>query len=128
MIKTITHGVNLIRHHFRDLAVSVKRSNKWPTIEKHFREAHPNCAVCNGTARLNVHHCIPFHLDPTLELDPNNLITLCMGEKECHLQIGHCGNFKLYNPNIVRDAATLSKDIAKFDVVAAEAKQNSKAN
>jgi 5-methylcytosine-specific restriction protein A len=128
MIKSITHGINLIRHHFRDLSVSAKRSDKWPTVEKHFLQANPKCAVCDGTERLNVHHCVPFHLDPTKELDPTNLITLCMGEKECHLKIGHCGNFKLYNPNIRKDAALLNTDVSAFEKVAAGAKKNAKVN
>lgn len=124
----IKHGINLIKNYFRDLNVSEKRSDKWPTVEKHFLEANPTCAVCSGKEHLNVHHCMPFHLDPALELDPNNLITLCMGEKECHLEIGHCGNFKLYNPNVRKDAASLNKDISKFEKVASDAKKNAKVN
>ena len=124
MIKTIKHGINLVKNHFRDLAVSEKRSDRWPTVEKHFRETNPACAVCNGTEHLNVHHCMPFHLDPALELDPSNLITLCMGEKECHLRIGHGSYFSAYNKNVRKDAATLRKDISKFEKIAAEAKNN----
>jgi|SRR5271170_2558076 len=128
MIKAIKHGINLVRNRFRDLTVSAKRSDRWPTVERHFRQVHPACEVCNGTEHLNVHHCVPFHLDPALELDPSNLITLCMGEKECHLKIGHCGNFKLYNPNVKRDAALLNKDISKFEKLASEAVKNAKVN
>ena len=105
MIKTITHGINLVRHALRDVGVSAKRSSHWPTVEKHFREGHPTCEACGSSKNLNVHHCKPFHLDPALELDPANLITLCMDTKECHLHIGHGGSFKQYNPNVRKDAA-----------------------
>lgn len=128
MIKTIKHGINLIRHSLRDVGVSAKRSDKWPTVEKHFREAHPTCAACGGKDRLNVHHCMPFHLDPSKELDPTNLITLCMGEKECHLHIGHGGSFKQYNPNVRRDAAEALAHPTKFDTIVKQAMANRKAN
>ncbi len=128
MIKTIKHGINLLRHSLRDVGISAKRSDKWPTVEKHFREAHSTCAACGGKERLNVHHCMPFHLDPSKELDTTNLITLCMGEKECHLHIGHGGSFKQYNPNVRRDAAEALAHPAKFDVIVKQAMANRKAN
>jgi hypothetical protein len=53
---------------------------------------------------LQVHHILPFHLNPQLELDPSNLITLCMGKLECHLIIGHGGDYKDYNPSVVKHA------------------------
>jgi hypothetical protein len=68
----------------------------------------------------------PFHLHPELELDPKNLITLCMSRKECHLQIGHGDDFKAYNPNVETDATTLQKDISKFAAVAEQAKAGRK--
>ena len=34
------------------------------------------CARCGGTNALVVHHIKPVHVDPTLELAPDNLITL----------------------------------------------------
>lgn len=121
MIKTITHGINLVRHALRDVGVSAKRSSHWPTVEKHFKEAHPTCAACGSSKNLNVHHCKPFHLDPALELDPTNLITLCMDTKECHLHIGHGGSFKQYNPNVRKDAAEALAHPEKFDVLVKEA-------
>ncbi len=128
MIKTIKHGINLVRHALRDIGTGAKRSNKWPTVEKHFRAAHPTCAACGGNKRLNVHHCKPFHLDPSLELDPNNLITLCMNTKECHLHIGHGGSFKQYCPEVRKYAAEALANPAKFDDLVKEALANRKAN
>lgn len=121
MLKTITHSINLVRHALRDVGVSAKRSSHWPTIEKHFREAHPTCAACGSSKNLNVHHCKPFHLDPALELDPANLITLCMDTNECHLHIGHGGSFKQYNPHVRKDAAEALAHPEKFDSLVKEA-------
>lgn len=117
MLKTITHGINLVRHALRDVGTDAKRSDKWPTVEKHFLETHPTCAACGGKDRLNVHHVKPFHLDPANELDPNNLITLCMGEKECHLHIGHGGSFKQYVPEVRKLAAEALAHPDKFDQI-----------
>jgi len=128
MIKTIKHGINLLRHSLRDVGVSAKRSDKWPTVERHFLEANPTCAACGGKNRLNVHHCMPFHLDPAKELDPTNLITLCMGDKECHLHIGHGGSFKQYNPNVRQDAAEVLAHPKEFDQIVKRAFANRKVN
>lgn len=124
MLKTIKHGINLIRHSLRDVGTGAKRSSKWPTVEKHFLTAHPTCAACGGKVRLNVHHVKPFHLDPVNELDPNNLITLCMGEKECHLHIGHGGSFKQYCPDVRKYAAEALANPHKFDELVKRATAN----
>lgn len=53
------------------------------------------------------HHIKPFHLFPELELDTENLIPLCESKKygiNCHLFVGHLGNFKRYNEEVVTDA------------------------
>ena len=128
MLKTIKHGINLIRHHLRDVGLSAKRSTHWPTVEKHFLETHPTCAACGGKERLNVHHCVPFHLDSSLELDVNNLITLCMGEKECHLKIGHGGSFKQYVPEVRKYASEVLADQSKYDAIVKLAFENRKVN
>jgi len=128
MIKTIKHGINLIRHSLRDVGLSAKRSGQWPTVEKHFLEAHPTCACCGGTKRLNVHHCKPFHLFSQLELDPTNLITLCMGEKECHLKIGHGGSFKQWVEEVRKYAAEVLADPSKYDAIVKLAFANRKIN
>lgn len=128
MLKTIKHGINLLRHSLRDVGVGAKRSSQWPTVEKHFRKAHPTCAACGGKNRLNVHHIQPFHIFPKLELDPNNLITLCMGEKECHLRLGHGSDFKAYCPDIRKYAAEALAHPKKFDAIVKEATDNRKAN
>jgi len=45
-------------------------------------------------------------MHPELELELDNLITLCETKgKKCHLNIGHLGNWKQENPNVINDAA-----------------------
>lgn len=91
--------------------MSSKRSPHWPTIRKMYLESNPLCECCGGSDSLQVHHKMPFHLDPELELDKNNLITLCEGSTNCHLLFGHLKNFKSYNKNVLDDVLTWNKKI-----------------
>jgi 5-methylcytosine-specific restriction protein A len=104
-----------------EAGISHPRSTHWPEVERKFLSEHPVCEVCGTKNKLNVHHKKPFHLFPELELDPTNLITLCM-EKECHILIGHGDNFKDYNPNVEEDVAKLKQNINLFEEVAKNAK------
>ena len=88
--------------------MSARRSDHWPKVREEHLKANPRCAVCGGAEKLEVHHKQPFHLHPDLELLPTNLITLCEanhGGMNCHLAVGHLGNFKAFNPNVDSDAA-----------------------
>jgi len=78
----------------------VVRSPKWNAVRKKFLAAHPTCAVCGGKTKVEVHHIIPFSIDPSKELDEKNLISLCEGRQHltCHLIIGHGGDYRDYNP------------------------------
>jgi len=82
------------------------RSPRWETVRKNHLKSFPTCAACGCSERLQVHHIVPFHVDRSLELEPDNLLTLCegKGEHQCHLNIGHLGNFKNYNPKVVEDS------------------------
>lgn len=88
------------------------RSYHWPAVEHAHLIAHPFCAVCGTGKRLQVHHKKPFHLHPELELDPENLLTLCMGTLSCHLLFGHLGCWKTINPHVDADAHTWSLKIS----------------
>jgi 5-methylcytosine-specific restriction endonuclease McrA len=77
------------------------RSDKWPAVRDAFIKKNPECAACGSRKNLNVHHIKPFHLNPKLELDTNNLITFCRSH---HFIIGHNRNWKSENPNCKRDA------------------------
>jgi hypothetical protein len=102
MIRTIVDRVR---------GVKTRRSNKWSLVRKLFLNKNPNCAVCSGTIKLEVHHIKPFHLFPELELEESNLITLCEGNKviNCHLVPGHSFNYKKFNPNVIEDAKRLAE-------------------
>jgi len=94
--------------------LTAKRSSKWSSVRKAHLEEHPTCAVCGGTKKLEVHHIIPFHENPSLELDPHNLITLCESASKgilCHMFIGHLGNYRTVNPSAVADAASWNKKL-----------------
>jgi 5-methylcytosine-specific restriction enzyme A len=100
--------------HLKDVAkgkakLLKRRSSKWPALRKAFLSANPTCAACGHTSDLEVHHILPYHENPELELDPNNLITLCdrPGPDNHHLTVGHLGDFKSKNPNVREDAAKL---------------------
>jgi hypothetical protein len=74
----------------------------------------------NQVIKLPVHHHKkPYHLHPELELDPNNLITLCM-ENLCHIDIGHGDSFKAYNPNVAEDASTVLANKEQLKRILAE--------
>lgn len=104
----------MIIKHIKDVIqgkakIGSKRSSKWPAVRKKHLQMFPTCAVCGGTKKVEVHHVKPYHTHPELELDPNNLVTLCesksKGGLNCHLLIGHSGNYKKINPDVVEDAA-----------------------
>lgn len=86
-----------------------KRSPYWPSVRRAHLINEGWCRSCQRTDGLEVRHIMPFHLDPSKELDETNLITLCenMGT-ECHLHKGHLGNWKNFNPDI-RTQATAAK-------------------
>lgn len=92
-----------------------KRNGHWPTVRKQHLEANPNCAVCGASkGKIEVHHIQEFSRHPDLELDPTNLITLCENGANglnCHLAVGHLGNFKSFNANVVADAKTVADKI-----------------
>jgi hypothetical protein len=102
---THEHRVRVATSLMRESAKAAQRSPHWRSVERKFREAHPRCAACGGKAHLQVHHCEPFHSHPELELEPSNLIGLCMGRHECHIRIGHGGSFEWYSPTVRADAA-----------------------
>lgn len=81
------------------------RSPKWPAIEKAHLKANPDCVVC-GRPATEVHHVIPFHERPDLELDPDNLASV---DFDCHLHVGHLGCWKWINRNF-RAAAKLCRE------------------
>jgi hypothetical protein len=77
------------------------RSPRWSIIRREHLENNPNCAACGRNKKIEVHHIKPFYLYPELELDPNNLITLC--DDPCHFVFGHLMNYRSWNANVTED-------------------------
>jgi len=88
----------------REKSKSVRRDKLWPLVREAHLDQNGSCAGCGGISKLQVHHIIPVHIDPSYELDSNNLITLCMEKDECHLNLGHLGSWKKSNINVEQDA------------------------
>ena len=77
------------------------RSPKWRKVRAEHIKNNPQCAACGRKESLEVHHIVPYHINPELELEPSNLITLC--GKYCHFIFGHLMDWKSWNENVVRD-------------------------
>lgn len=89
----------------------VPRSPKWRAVRRRWLKDHPTCAACGRRLFRQVHHKVPVHIDPSRELDPTNLITLCEIPKvNHHLNVGHLGDWTRYNSNVVADAAAILKE------------------
>jgi hypothetical protein len=100
----MTRIINAIKEKLQGKPFSI-RSSHWETTRKNHLKLQPTCAACGNTNKLQVHHKQPFHLHPELELDQNNLITLCEDKStECHFNIGHLRNWKSFNPDVETDA------------------------
>lgn len=84
------------------------RSPFWPKLRAEHLKGQPACRACGCKDHLEVHHLLPVHLHPELEMDPSNLITLCeKPSRNCHLNVGHAGDWKSYCPDAVQIAALL---------------------
>ena len=93
------------------------RSPHWATVRAAYLKEHGECAACGSKTLLQVHHVVPFHEQPELELDPANFITLCLWQK-CHIDIGHGDDYKCYNPKIRAHAEALRAGASRKAVVA----------
>ncbi len=85
------------------------RSSKWNSIRKQHIKDNPSCIACGRTSKLEVHHKIPVHINPELELDPSNLVTLCADP--CHLLFGHLFNFKSYNKMVIENCSVYLDEV-----------------
>lgn len=118
LLRQIRYFGSVIREAKKDLT----RSSHWPTVRKAHLKKFPSCAACGSTNKLQVHHVEPFHLHPELELFEDNLLTLCMDRNECHLLVGHGGDYHCYNPQVRSDAGLLLKDPGRRTEVVNDAK------
>jgi 5-methylcytosine-specific restriction enzyme A len=91
---------------------SVPRSPEWPAVRAKWLKDHPSCAACGETKNIEVHHVIPFHLHPELELDPTNFITLCaQPSHNDHYIFGHLLDYLSWNVNVREEAAKYLAEI-----------------
>lgn len=89
----------------------------WPTLRRAHLAKHPACAICGSTKDREVHHIKPYTLFPDLEMEPSNLVTLCRSKNwgfNCHLAVGHGGNYSMYNPYLLDDIASIREIRAKY--------------
>lgn len=86
----------------------VPRSPLWPHVRRQHLKNHPTCAVTGRQDNLEVHHIHPYHLEPSLELNSRNLITL---NRDVHFIFGHLMNWSSYNPDIEWDAESFRRKI-----------------
>lgn len=102
-----------IFQHLRDVfrgstKLGLMRSSQWRSTERKFRALHPGCRVCGTDKNVEVHHKLPFHDRPDLELDLGNLISLC---RIHHQWWGHLGDWKSFNPDVEADATAWARKI-----------------
>ena len=105
-----------LRGHFsgseRGLIKTKTRSSKWPRVRREHLAREPRCQWCGAKSKLEIHHVKSFHLFPELELNPENLITLCECHVDCHLKHGHLGNWRINNELIKEQCQQRKKDLS----------------
>jgi len=109
MLKKLLKPFRKLASKIREAGKENLRSKKWPAVRDRYIKGNPACESCGSIDHVQVHHVKPFHLHPEFELDESNLISLCMGDNECHLTIGHGDSFRCYNPNVRDDAKKFMK-------------------
>lgn len=78
----------------RETIKTATRSGGWRKVRKQHLLENNTCICCGKVKGLEVHHIEPFHINPELELDPKNLVTLC---RKHHFTFGHLEYWKSYN-------------------------------
>lgn len=100
MLAKLAHIVRVLGSKRRERLKAKTRSPLWKAARDRHLRAFSMCTVCGSTTNLQVHHIAPYRLRPDLELDPANLITLCMGRNECHHRVGHGWAWKFWVPGV----------------------------
>jgi 5-methylcytosine-specific restriction endonuclease McrA len=94
------------------------RSGSWPKVRREHLARNPVCEACGRRESLEVHHVVPFKDNPGLELDPDNLVTLC-GDP-CHIVHGHLMSWRRINPEVREDCRRYRQKMRDFGSVADE--------
>lgn len=82
------------------------RSPQWAKIRKEHILSSAECVACGRDYPLEVHHILPFHVFPSKELAPENLITLCT---DCHFTFGHLRDWTSWNDAVIANSAEFRK-------------------
>ncbi len=86
------------------------RHPKWPAAARRFLKRNPLCMFCGGTKEVVVHHAIPFHIRPDLEMDESLWRPCCeLAGVNCHLQIAHLGDWRLWRKDLQRGLVRLKE-------------------
>lgn len=101
------HLLRLAQAKAREAIKRRTRSRHWGAFSDWFIAENSLCEGCGTHRHLQVHHVKDFARNPHLELDWSNLSALCMDERECHLRLGHGGNFRFSNPGLRADLEEL---------------------
>jgi 5-methylcytosine-specific restriction endonuclease McrA len=83
------------------------RSGSWSRVRREHLSREPMCIACGRDKSLEVHHVQPFHENPELELDSQNLVSLCA--EPCHFVFGHLLHWSASNPYVRDDAQAYRK-------------------
>lgn len=113
----LRHKVRVARGKWHEAKKRKTRSPQWPAVERRHLNLNPFCAACGSQKELQVHHLKPFNLFPKLELQPDNLLTLCMDDAEDHLLLGHGGYFSAYNPDILEHLEMLKRGTPRHEIL-----------
>lgn len=100
--------MNWLHSLFQDRTFGAVRDPRWPTARKFHLKIQDKCQACGKKKSLEVHHITPVHKDPSKELNPQNLITLC---STCHLLFGHLGSWYSHNEFVKEDSLVMRSKI-----------------
>ncbi len=92
------------------LSLTGRRAGEWAKLRARFVKENPVCVVSGLRTNVEVHHVVPFHEDPGLELVWENLRTV---SRPYHFLVGHLCSWADANPDFDADAAAWREKIAK---------------
>ena len=85
------------------------RSSAWDTTRTKFKKLNPLCEVC-GNKNPEIHHVVPYNVDPSKENDFSNLISLC---RDHHFFVAHLMSWRSWNENVKIDSETWKQKILR---------------
>lgn len=123
VLSRVSHAIHVANGEVREVDKAARLGPTWRAVEREHLERHPTCFACRGKDRVHVHHLSD---DPALAFEPSNLLTLCMGASECHLRIGHGGDWAKRNPLVIAIAGGARQVPAAFAKFVEQAKKEAR--